>query len=192
MRPSPSSGRWASAGSLSPAKLEGVPDPQVYWPGDFPLPEHFIALMSFIACGCLLAAAVAWWRSGGLVQRHERSKWWLAAALICLLCAAPSISAIYERNTGRWAGLKAFLQGREAALHRFKNAHPELSKEQIVKSFRLSDPGPWRFQIDPNYGPVTVYPTLMADGPRMAVNFGGPGSDIAIFDPDTMWVVFSL
>ncbi len=56
----------------------------------------------------------------------------------------------------------------------------------------MTDPGPWAFQIDPNYAPIVVYPTLMADGPRMAVNFGGPGSDITIFDADTMRVVFSL
>ena len=148
--------------------------------------------MSFLACCCSLAAAAVWWRARGTARLRETHKSLLALALICLLWTAPSVFAIYERNTGRWVGLKAFLQVREAALQTFMKAHPELSKQQIVETFRTTDPGPWRFQLDPNYAPVRVYPTLMADGPRMAVNFGGPSADIAIFDADTMWVLFSL
>jgi len=172
---------------------------QQYWPGELPLPECFALLCPVVAALLLVAAGVfqlcsrGWPRLGAERERLQRrsrnaARW----AFVALSGLVPCAVGLLWRNH-ELAPLKRFLQERTVALRAFEAAHPELHAEAIVTAFRATDPGPWIFRFDEQHTPVKVYPTLagLDRGVYFAVNFGGLGADIAVFDPDTLWVIHS-
>ena len=174
-------------------------DSRQYWPGELPLPECFALLCPVVAALLLVVAGVFHLRSlrcprfgaeRGRWQRRSRNtaQW----ALVCSSGLVPCAVGLLWRNY-QLAPLKRFLQERTVALRAFEAAHPQLDQEATVLAFRRTDPGPWTFRFDELHTPVKVYPTIagLERGVYFAVNFGGLGADIAVFDPDTLWVIHS-
>jgi hypothetical protein len=170
--------------------LEPLIDSTRYWPGELPAPEVFGLLSCFFV--------VVFFLSGGLLRlvalRYSRllslSRRLATFGLLSILLLGPCAVGLLWRNHSLQA-LKRFLQERTAALRDFQSSHPELNDGQVVRNFYRTDPGPWTFRLDEQHTYVDVYPTRSNHGVYFAVNFGGLGADIAVFDPDTMIVLNS-
>jgi hypothetical protein len=170
--------------------LEPLIDSTGYWPGELPAPEVvgllgcLYATVSFVSAGLLRLLALR--KSALLSPSRQLAKLGLLSVLLLGPCA---IGLLWRNHSLQ--ELKRFLQQRTVALRAFQASHPELNDDQMVTDFYRTDPGPWTFRFDEQHTYVKVYPTRSNDGVYFAVNFGGLGADIAVFDPDTMIVLNS-
>lgn len=161
-----------------------------YWPGELPAPEVvgllscFLVTVSFVSAGLLRILAL---RYSTLLSPSRRLA---TVGLLSVLLLGPCAVGLLWRNHSLRV-LKRFLQERTVALRAFQASHPELDDDHVVTDFYRTDPGPWTFRFDERHTYVEVYPTRSNDGVYFAVNFGGLGADIAVFDPDTMIVMNS-
>jgi hypothetical protein len=143
-----------------------------------------VATLSFVTAGVLRLMAL------GYPRLEWRSRRLARFGLVPVLLLVPCAIGLYWRNRTLHA-LKAFLQERTVALRAFQLSHGELTDDEVVKAFHRTDPGPWIFRFDDQHTYVKVYPTRVSCGVAFAVNFGGRGADVAVFDPDTMLVINS-
>lgn len=165
-------------------------DPSFYFPGDPPLPETLVVLSWFFGIVNCFAAAVLCALSFKFSRLRCASDITTALGVTSVLFGLVCYMPIQSRNE-ELRELKVFLHAREAAVQRFALAHSGLSPKEIARRFRSTDAGPWIFQQRSWRTPVAVYPRLINDGVHMVVNFGGRAADVAVFDPETMWTIYS-
>jgi len=161
-----------------------------YWPGELPAPELvgvlscLFATLFFVSAGLLRILAVRY------LPLKKPSRRLATFGLLSILLLGPCAAGLLWRNHSLRA-LKRLLQDRTLELRAFQASHPELDEDEVVRHFYRTGPGPWTFRFDERHTYVDVYPTRSNDGVYFAVNFGGRGADISVFDPDTMIVMNS-
>ena len=164
-------------------------DSRSVYPGDLPWPETFATLgllftLVLFTVGWMLLMASLW-----RPRLHRASTGFLYGSAVTATLSSLCLIPVYQRNVGDWAVLKACIRLQDEDLQRFRTVHPDLTTEEVGRRFRASDPGPWECHWSLGYRPVRLLIRPLYDGPHIAVNFGE--HDYAVFDPDTMWVIFS-
>jgi hypothetical protein len=170
--------------------LEQLIDSTGYWPGELPAPEVVGLVSCFFAMLCLMSAGLLRILTLRYPMLLSPSRRLATLGLLSILLLGPCAVGLLWRNYDMRV-LKRFLQERTVVLRAFQASHSDLNDDQVVIDFYRTDPGPWTFRFDEQHTYVEVYPTRTNDGVYFAVNFGGRGADIAVFDPDTMIVLNS-
>jgi hypothetical protein len=161
-------------------------EPYDYFPGDPPIAEMTLALSAIIAAALLLVLVfrLVLARLRNRPVRFSRLGLFLAMALP-LFAALP----IARRHFTPMSALKRKLLELEEEHRTLRSQNPDLTEEELLDALAARSPNGWTVSLSPEYPPMAITLTGFLPGPQFKVHFGHGGD--AIFDPQTMWVLYS-